>query len=573
MVMGATRAARRGRTWTLGVSSLALTLATGLGLGACGDSGDDSTGTDPSTTGEQTTTTDPSAGPMTSSTSTTTMTGGTGTMGEETESGTPETVTSDATQPTEPDPICGDGNVDADNDEECDDGNDDNTDDCLDTCVLASCGDGEVQAGVEECDDGNDNNEDTCVEGCLNAGCGDGYLNPGEACDDGNDVNDDLCTNDCALTSCGDGQVQQGEECDDGNNVNTDACLDTCLNAVCGDAQVQEGVEGCDDGNDDDSDDCTTLCQAPACDDGILSGAESDVDCGGDTCDACQLDQACNADADCGQGSCVGGFCSLVANCAEILALDPASVSGIYKIDPDGDGGNEAFDVSCDMDSDGGGWTLVFHVYKMGGHPNGLRENQYTALFGHNRWTDESWVYDSMNNTISSGVGDGLVTLVDQGALDIDLFDGQWDDVRMTCALGNEVETPTNFAQVNGYATANNSSKLHGATANGTSYMTDPGLNSFDQDQIWHDNETTSGNSGHYLCDTWQGGSSGAQFGFCYTNHLQNPNNLDYGDSIVSLAFGTQYNQDSWSVGFTGECGDMGFTAQQNQGTYSIWIR
>ncbi len=569
MVMGAAAAARR-RTWTLGASSLALA-AVGLGLGACGDSGDDSTGTDPSTTSEEMTS-DPSAGPMTSESSTTSMSGGTGTTmgGEETESGTPETVTSDATQPTEPDPVCGDGTVDADNDEECDDGNDDNTDDCLDTCVAASCGDGELQAGAEECDDGNDSNEDTCVEGCLNASCGDGYVGPGEACDP---LNDPECTDACASISCGDGQVQQGEECDDGNDDNTDDCLDTCLSASCGDAQVQQGVEACDDGNNNDSDDCTTLCAAPTCDDGILSGAESDVDCGGDTCDACQLDQSCDADADCSEGSCVGGFCSLVANCAEIQALDPAALSGIYKIDPDGEGGDEAFDVSCDMDSDGGGWTLVFHVYDMGGHPNGLQENQFTGHFGHNRFTDESWSYEGMNNTISTGVGDGLVTLVDQGALDIDMFDGQWDDVRMTCAIGNEVEAPDNFAQVNGYATANNSSKLHGATANGTSYMTDPGLNSFDQDTIWHDNETNSSNSHHYLCDNNNGGSSGAQFGFCYTDHLNNPNNLDYGDSIVSIAFGTTYGGDGWSVGFTGECGDMGFTAQQNQGTYSIWIR
>ena len=36
--------------------------------------------------------------------------------------------------------------------EECDDGNPENTDDCLDSCRAATCGDGYVRAGVEECD-------------------------------------------------------------------------------------------------------------------------------------------------------------------------------------------------------------------------------------------------------------------------------------------------------------------------------------------------------------------------------------------------------------------------------------
>ncbi|MCA9717510.1 MAG: DUF4215 domain-containing protein [Myxococcales bacterium] len=567
MKINGTRGRRPADVLAWSVAALAI-----LALGACGDSGEGTTGSsDPSATTEGSTS-DASAGPSTGAETTGIATSGT--MGEETESGTPQTVTSDGTtEPTEPDPFCGDGTVDVELGEECDDGNDDDTDSCLSDCVAASCGDGVVQTGVEECDDGNDDDTDTCVASCVAASCGDGYVGPGEACDDGNDVDDDACSNTCALASCGDGQVQMGEECDDGNDDNTDACTVTCLNATCGDTYVQEGVESCDDGNNDDSDECTTLCAPPACDDGIVSGAETDVDCGGDTCGPCQLDQSCDLDDDCAEGSCVGGFCSLVATCADILALDPAALSGIYKIDPDGQGGQDAFDVSCDMETDGGGWTLVFHVYNMGGHPNGLKENQFTALFAHNRFTDETWSYESMNNTITAGIGSGLVTLIDQGALDIDMFTDKWDDVRMTCALGNGVEMPNNFAQVNGYATLNDSSKLHGATPNGTSYMIDPGLNSFDQDTIWHDNETASSNSGHYLCDYTNSGSSGAQFGFCYTDHLNNPNNLDYGDSIVSIAFGTSYGADGWSVGFTGECGDMGFTAQQNQGTYSIWIR
>ena len=75
------------------------------------------------------------------------------------------------------DPGCGNGFVEAG--EDCDDGNADNSDDCLDTCVAAACGDGVVQTGVEECDDGNTVDGDDCsatctTEGVDGSGAGDG---------------------------------------------------------------------------------------------------------------------------------------------------------------------------------------------------------------------------------------------------------------------------------------------------------------------------------------------------------------------------------------------------------------
>lgn len=95
---------------------------------------------------------------------------------------------------TQPSPICGDGNVD--NGELCDDGNAEETDDCLNNCQPASCGDGFVHAKRELCDDGPDNATDApCTPECTPATCGDKIVchDCGEECDGG------LCDDDCTF--------------------------------------------------------------------------------------------------------------------------------------------------------------------------------------------------------------------------------------------------------------------------------------------------------------------------------------------------------------------------------------
>ncbi|MCG8424653.1 MAG: DUF4215 domain-containing protein, partial [Proteobacteria bacterium] len=83
---------------------------------------------------------------------------------------------------------CSDGVVNTSAGEQCDDSNGNNNDGCLNTCQIATCGDGFVHAGTEQCD-------------------GDGAGTPGPT---------EQCDADCTLAVCGDGIVNQaaGEECD-----------------------------------------------------------------------------------------------------------------------------------------------------------------------------------------------------------------------------------------------------------------------------------------------------------------------------------------------------------------------
>jgi len=198
---------------------------------------------------------------------------------------------------------CGDGVVGPG--EACDDGNDVDTDACLSTCVLASCGDGYLHAGVEQCDDANAIDTDACLSTCELASCGDGVVHAGhEACDDGNDDDTDACSNTCAVASCGDGIVQAGvEQCDDGNILNTDACLTTCLPASCGDGFLRIGVENCDDGPDNSDtapDACRSTCERAACGDGVVDTGEA---CdGGPGCSA-----TCTLESGAGGGGVGGG--------------------------------------------------------------------------------------------------------------------------------------------------------------------------------------------------------------------------------------------------------------------------
>ncbi|MCP4448146.1 MAG: hypothetical protein GY811_22835 [Myxococcales bacterium] len=177
---------------------------------------------------------------------------------------------------------CPDGIVNASDGEQCDDDNSSNIDGCVNGCQVAFCGDSFVRDGVEACDtggesatcdfdctvplcsdgilngsagefcdDGNTDNTDACVGSCVLATCGDSFVQDGvEDCDSGGVAVVD-CDVDCTLPECGDGDLNMasGEECDDGDDIDNNECRNDCTAAVCGDGILVAGLEDCDDGN------------------------------------------------------------------------------------------------------------------------------------------------------------------------------------------------------------------------------------------------------------------------------------------------------------------------------------
>lgn len=118
---------------------------------------------------------------------------------------------------------------------------------------------------------------------------------------------------------------------------------------------------------------------APAtCTDGQKNGAETDVDCGGGSCPACGLGQACEQKRDCGANRmCDAKLCRAALSCADLLAEYPGAADGVYPIAPSAS--LAPFNVYCDMTRGGGGWTLLLKA-----------NDQNVFALTSAAWTDDS---------------------------------------------------------------------------------------------------------------------------------------------------------------------------------------
>lgn len=180
-----------------------------------------------------------------------------------------------------------------------------------------------------------------CLPNCVGKACGgDGCGGVCGVCSGTDHCQDNLCVADL----CGPEPCSGNGACDP-----TDGACDCALNFV-GD-QCSECAEG--------------LAGYPNCEPAVCFN----VDC--DDNDPCTTDECVVAlggcqntplDVDCADGvACKPNvFCGIVngRSCQDILAREPNSPSGVYGVSPLGVNG---FDVYCDMETDGGGWSKVVH--------------------------------------------------------------------------------------------------------------------------------------------------------------------------------------------------------------------
>ena len=155
----------------------------------------------------------------------------------------------------------------------------------------------------------------------------------------------------CAVASCATGRGDCDGTAANGCEVDTAADVANC--GRCGASCALANA--------------TPACRAGAC--AVASCATGFGDCDGMAANGCEVDTRTSA-AHCGMcgracaagEGCRAGACVVVAqgtSCRAVLMATPGSASGLYVVDPDGDGALAPQRVYCDMTRDGGGWTLL----------------------------------------------------------------------------------------------------------------------------------------------------------------------------------------------------------------------
>ncbi|HKP63564.1 MAG TPA: thrombospondin type 3 repeat-containing protein [Polyangiales bacterium] len=257
-------------------------------------------------------------------------------------------------------------------------------DDSVDNCLFLANGDqtntdGQSDGG-DACDlDDDDDNVPDLEDNCpydANTDQANTDLTPdgGDACDldDDDDGVPDLEDN-CSLVSNfeqtnTDLTPDGGDACDlDDDNDEVPDQADNCpvsANFDQNDADGDTAGDACDGDDDDDTladgvDNCPLVKN--------LDQLDADQDGVGDACDL-----------------------SLFKNCSEIHAANALAASGRYFIDVDGAGGSAPLEAHCDMETDGGGWTMVLnYVHKGGTQPATLVRNDALPLLGGTQLGDD----------------------------------------------------------------------------------------------------------------------------------------------------------------------------------------
>ncbi len=158
----------------------------------------------------------------------------------------------------------------------------------------------------------------TCVDGVLNGtetalDCGGGGCpgcEAGNACERVRDCLSGVCSESLCWPATCDDELHNGEETDfDCGGPDCDPCHDDARCAVARDCAEGVCLRG--------------RCATPTCGDAVLNGDETDLDCGGPDCPGCPLDQACALRRDC-----ESDYCSPLGLCRPIPSCDDARRNG-----------------------------------------------------------------------------------------------------------------------------------------------------------------------------------------------------------------------------------------------------
>lgn len=174
---------------------------------------------------------------------------------------------------------------------------------CDDGVTPVACAD----AGAPTCSDGVKNQDETDVD-CGGAKC--------NKCDVGKTCTADA---DCASNSCDPATMvcKAGATCGDGVQNGDETDID-CGGGACNTCEIGKNCTQDTDCTSNTCDPNSAKCIAAAtCSDGIKNQDETDVDCGGATCNPCALGDTCMQNSDCGTMNCDGTTmtCAPVGNC------------------------------------------------------------------------------------------------------------------------------------------------------------------------------------------------------------------------------------------------------------------